>query len=214
MRSYLIHSLEAEQEKVIVHGPSDYLALVDLESYKPFVGKETDHLDLMAHLQRETGALTITAWSVPRRLLNLRLVLTGDYLAMERMIETRQEVFASGWVRTHQGQLCLTSHERLNDCAHDRRHDLLRGDRLPDDSRPHLLNVPPGTYSIHIFNHPPSQTEMWGGDSARPKVHATILLRHYAFPAPRVAPTRLSGGLIPWAGEIAASEPWGGQHAA
>jgi hypothetical protein len=38
-----------------------------------------------------------------------------------------------------------------------------------------------------------------------------VLMRHYPFPPPRVAPVRLTGGLIPWAGVEASEQAWGGK---
>jgi hypothetical protein len=38
-----------------------------------------------------------------------------------------------------------------------------------------------------------------------------VLMRHYPFPPPRVAQVRLTGGLIPWAGEATAAQAWGGE---
>jgi hypothetical protein len=106
---------------------------------------------------------------------------------------------ASGWVRTS-GRLCFTSHDRLFDCEHHQTHSVLREERLPKDSQPHVLAVPPGIYSVQVFYHYPFP---YGGGiasapSAKPKNHFTVILRHYAFPAPRVAPVRLPG-LLPWA---------------
>jgi len=190
MRSYFTHTLEPDREKILSHGPSECLAIVDLESYPSYISKDADHLDMMAHLQRQMSALTITAWGVPKKELNLRLVLAEDHLPMEHLIESHQNVSASGWVRTH-GQLCLTNGDRLYDCAQEHSHDLLRGKRLPEFSRPHVLNVPPGIYSIHIFHHFPEGEGIEENIHPAPKAHSTIILRHYAFPAPRLTPMRL-----------------------
>jgi hypothetical protein len=96
--------------------------------------------------------------------------------------------------------LCLTSHDRLCDCAHHRTHGLLREERLPKDSRPRVLQVPSGVYSVLVLYHFPFAAETQAGQppAPAPKVHYTVILRHYAFPAPRIAPVRLPG-LIPWA---------------
>jgi len=151
MRPYFTHTLEMDREEIMAPGPSEGLAIVDLQSYPAFVGKETDQLDLMAHLQRQMCALTATAWRAPGKNIPVKVLLTDDYRAMERKIGSNQRVFASGWVRTHRGQLCLTHHDRLYDCARHRTHGLLREEHLPKDARPHLLNGPPGVYSINIF---------------------------------------------------------------
>jgi hypothetical protein len=112
--------------------------------------------------------------------------------------------------------LCLVSHDRLIDCARHRGHDLLKSGRLPKGGRPHVLNVPSGIYYILVYyrfpypngNHP-------GYMSALDEEYDyTIYLHHYPHPAPRVAPVRLTGGLIPWAGEEASAQPWGGTRAA
>jgi hypothetical protein len=131
--------------------------------------------------------------------LNTRFVLTQDDRTADHIADSDCRTTASGWVRTN-GRLCFTSHDRLFDCAHHRTHDVLREERLPKNSRPHVLAVPPGIYSVRVFYH--FRFPYGGGPeavpSAKPKVHFSVILRHYAFPAPRVAPTRLPG-LIPWA---------------
>jgi len=213
MRPYFTHALEKDREEILEHHPSEYLAIVDLETYQAFAGREVDHLDMMAHLQVQMNALTAVAWGAPNKNLHVRLVLTEDHLAIKRLARFRHTAFASGWIRTN-GQLCFTSHERLYDCAHHRTHGLLRDERLPRNSRPHVLDVPPGIYSIQIFYHIPfpygGEITQSGRLSAEPKLHYTVILRRYAFPPPRVAPMRLSGGLIPWAGAEASARPWGG----
>ena len=119
---------------------------------------------------------------------------------------------ASGTLRTHEGRLCLTSHDRIVDCACHRNRRVLREQRrLSIEALPHVLLVPPGIYQVHIFYHfsfPFGGGDMWHHPT-EPKVHFTVILRHYSFPPPRVAPVRLSG-LTSWAGEEAASHAWGG----
>jgi hypothetical protein len=215
MQPYFTHTLEKDREEVLEHCPSEYLALVDLETYETFAGKEIDHLDMMAHLQNQMNALTAVAWGAPSKNLRVRLLLTEDQRALDRLAHSRHTTSASGWIRTSNGQLCFTSHERLFDCAHHRTHGLLREEGLPKNSRPHLLDVPPGIYSVQIYYH---FSFPYGGEithSVRltePKVHYTVILHHYAFPAPRLMPVRLAGGLIPWAGEEASIMAWGGRR--
>ncbi len=184
---------------VLAHSGHEYLALVDVESYPSFVAKDVDHLDMMAHLYGQMKALTAVAWGAPGRTLNVRFVLTQDDRTADHVAPSDCLTTASGWVRTN-GRLCFTSHDRLFDCAHHRTHAVLREERLPKNSRPHVLVVPPGIYSVRVFYHFPFPYE--GGTPAapcaKPKIHFSVILRHYAFPAPRVAPTRLPA-LIPWA---------------
>ena len=187
------------QEMMLTHCPREYLALVDVESYPAFVAKETDHLDMIAHLFAQMKALTAVAWGAPGQELRILFHLTEDDRVVQRMTSAHCCTFASGHLRTG-GQVCFTSHDRLFDCARHRSHDILRDERLPQNTRPHVLAVPPGVYSVQIFYHLPFP--YGGGIEARPvpdpKVHFTVILRHYAFPAPRVAPVRLPG-LMPWA---------------
>lgn len=191
MRPYLTHTLRLGEDRVLAHRPHEYFALIDVESYVPFVGKEVDHLDMVAHLATQMRALTAVAWGTPDEAVDLRFLVTEDDRAAEHVAASFHSTTASGWVRTN-GRLCLTSHDRLYDCAHHRTHDVLRDERLPKIDRPHVLNVPPGVYSVLIYYHFPFPP---GGDAAT-KVHYTVILRHYAFPAPRVAPVRLPG-LVP-----------------
>jgi len=187
------------QETILTHCPREYLALVDVESYPSFVAREIDHLDMMAHLFAQMKALTAVAWGAPGQALRILFHLTEDDRVIDRMASAHCCTFASGWVRTT-GQLCFTSHNRLFDCARHRTHDVLREESLPKAARPHVLAVPPGVYSVQIFYHLafPYGGGIDGRPVAQPKVHFTVILRHYAFPAPRAAPIRLPG-LMPWA---------------
>jgi hypothetical protein len=213
MSAYYTHPLEMNREEVVSLAPSDSLSLVDVESYQTYVGKDADDLDMMVHLHNQMNALTAFAWDVPGRPLTIRFVLTGDHQAMERITYTNRPPSASGTVRTH-GDLCLVSHDRLLDCARNPKHSLLKGDRLPKDGRPHILNVPSGIFYVLVYYrfpypdgyHPAFEAQ------ADPKHDYTVFLHHYPHPAPRVAPVRLTGGLIPWAGDEAAAQPWGGEH--
>jgi hypothetical protein len=199
VRSYSTHTLQMGEGLVVSHASHEYLALVDVESYPSFVSREVDHLDMMAHLFGQMRALTAVAWGAPGAMLNVRFVLTEDDRTADHVAPSDCRTFASGYVRTG-GRLCFTSHHRLFDCAQHRTHNVLREERLPKDARPHVLAVPPGIYSVQVFYH--LAFPYGGGDqsvpSAKPPIHFTVILRHYAFPAPRVAPTRLPG-LIPWA---------------
>jgi hypothetical protein len=187
------------EETIVTHSPREYLALVDVESYPSFVAREVDHLDMMAHLFAQMKALTAVAWGAPGQPLNIRFLLTENDRVAERMASADCHTLASGWVRTN-GQLCFTSHDRLFDCARHRTHDVLRDERLPKIARPHVLAVPPGVYSVQVIYHLafPYGGGIDGQTAAEPKVHFTVILRHYPFPAPRAAPVRLPG-LIPWA---------------
>ena len=210
MSAYFTHALEMNREEVITYSPSASLSIVDVDSYQTFVSKEADKLDMMVHLQNQLSQLTAFTWDVPDRPLNLRLILSDDHRAMERITFSNRPPSASGTVRTH-GNLCLVSHDRLLDCARHRDHGLLKGGRMPKGGRPHVLKVPSGIYYMLVYYRFPF------ADGSRPGYMSpfavapdyTIFLHHYPHPAPRVAPVRLSGGLIPWAGEKAATRPWG-----
>lgn len=209
MSAYFTHTLEMNREEIITHSECASLSIVDVESYQTYVGKETDDLDMMVHLQNQMNALTAFAWDVPDRPLNLRLIVTGDHHAMERITFANRPPSASGTVRTH-GDLCLVGHDRLIDCARNREHTLLKGGRLPKGGRPHVLKVPSGIFYVLVYYRFPF------ADGCRPGYMSpvagapdyTIFLHHYPHPAPRVAPVRLTGGLIPFAGEEATGHPW------
>jgi hypothetical protein len=199
VRFYSTHTLQVGGEAVLTHSAHEYLALVDLESYPSFVARDVDHLDMMEHLHGQMKALTAVAWGAPGRMLHVRFLVTEDDRTADHVSLSDCRTTASGWLRTS-GRIGFTSHDRLFDCAHHRTHGVLREERPPKNSRPHVLAVPPGIYSVRVFYHFPFP---YGGGtqaapSAKPKIHFSIILRHYAFPAPRVAPTRLPG-LIPWA---------------
>jgi len=213
MSAYFTHTLEMNREEIITHSECNSLSIVDVESYQTYAGEKTDDLDMMVHLQNQMNALTAFAWDVPDRPLTLRLIVTGDHNAMERITFANRPPSASGTVRTH-GNLCLVGHDRLIDCARNREHTLLKGGRLPKGGRPHVLKVPSGIFYVLVYYRFPF------ADGRRPGYMSsipgapdyTIFLHHYPHPAPRVAPVRLTGGLIPWAGEVTSGRPWGGAH--
>jgi hypothetical protein len=181
---------------MVSHSGHEYLTLVDLATYSPFVGKTADHLDMMVHLDSQTRALTLLSWEVPDRALRLRFVITDDDRAAERMGLSYGSNVASGSVRTLNGELCLTGRDRLFDCARHRTHDLLRGRALPRGARPALLSVLPGIYGVQVCRH---WSLAWAGEGAgfsgnsAEKIDFTVILRHYPLPAPRIAPIRLPG---------------------
>jgi len=213
VRSYSTHTLRTGEEAVLSQSAHEYLALVDVESYSSFVATKADRLDMMVHLQNQMNVLTAFAWDVPERPLDIRLILTGDHRAMERITFSNRPPSASGTVRTH-GNLCLVGHDRLLDCARDSNHSLLKGSPLPKEGRPHLLHVPPGIlYVLVYYRFPyPDGNHPGYASPAEAKHDYTLFLHHYPHPAPRVAPVRLTGGLVPWAGEKAAAQSWGGSH--
>jgi len=210
MSAYFTHTLEENRGEVIAFSPTASLSLIDVESYPTFVGKKTDDLDLMVHLGNQLNALTAFTWDVPNRPLNLRLIVKSDHYAMDRIVTANRPPSATGTIRTH-GDLCLVSHDRLIDCARHREHSLLKGGRLPKGGRPHMLNVPSGIYSVLVYYRFPYPDGRHPGftSSRDGEFDYTIYLHHYPHPAPRVAPVRLTGGLIPFAGEVAAAYPWG-----
>jgi hypothetical protein len=213
MSDYFTHTLELNRDEVVAHGPGKTLALVDVESYQSFVGRQADDLDLMVHVHNQMNALTAFSWDVPDRPLNIRIVTTGDHRAMERLTFSNRPPSASGTIRTH-GSLCLVGHDRLLDCARNSRHSVLNGGRLPEDERPHLLNVTPGIYYALVyyrFPYPDGYHPGYTTDTDT-KFDYTVYLHHYPHPPPRVAPVRLTGGLIPSTGEEAGAEARGGHH--
>jgi len=181
---------------MLSHSGREYLALVDIATYAPFVAKTADHLDMMVHLDSQTRALTVLSWEVPERALRLQFVITGKDRTAERMGFSYSSIVASGSIRTMEGELCLTGRDRLFDCARHRTHDLLRGRALPRDARPVLLSVPPGIYGAQVCGHgslarPGGRTGSPGDSGA--KADFTVILHHYPHPAPRIAPIRLPG---------------------
>jgi hypothetical protein len=202
MRRYISHDLEMEGGLSLAHQANKYLAIVDLESYPSFAGEKADHLDLLSHLCGQTEALHAVMWETPADTLNLKLRLTSDSRLSSELTRTHRLVF-DGCVRTANGQLCLTDDETLLATSHHRDRDLLHGKAATETRCPQVLNVRPGVFNVAVFC-----------ELNRGKDDYTILMRHYPFPPPRVAPVRLTGGLIPWAGEEAAAQAWGGRHAA
>jgi hypothetical protein len=176
MRSPPVHRLTIDTHEVFTHRAGSFLALFDLGTYTRYVAKEADALDISAHLQRQTQLLTILAWDVRQPISRLDLVVIPEHEPLERQIPNGRQPFASGWVRTF-GRLALTGNELLETCARDAEFDLLHSAHA---GRPRLFDIPPGTYTIQVFS---------GGDN----VSDVVILRHYPFPPPRVAPVRLGG---------------------
>jgi hypothetical protein len=149
-------------------------------------------------------------WETPCDTLSLKIRLTAGSRLNSELMRTHRLVF-DGCVRTANGQLCLTDDEQLLATSHRRYRDLLHGQALAETRCPHILNVPPGVLNVAVFCGRTKARDF--PDFSPAKFDYTILMRHYPFPPPRVAPVRLTGGLIPWAGEEAASQAWGGHFA-
>jgi hypothetical protein len=206
MRRYHSHDLEMGGYESLDHHAKSYLAIVDLESYPSFVNAKADHLDVLSHLCGQLESLNAVLWETPTGTLRLKLLLTEDAQLSHELLRTHRLVF-DGCVRTTSGQLCLTDDERLLAAARQDDRDLLHGKAAPEARSPHILNVPPGVINVGVF------CERSRGDLSpelrRDKFDYTVLMRRYPFPPPRVAPVRLTGGLIPWAGAEASRHPWG-----
>ena len=85
--------------------PALSLALFDLGTYTRYVAREADDLDLRAHLQRQTQALTILAWDVDRPVSRLDFILIPEHEPLEQVMPGGRQPFASGWLRSF-GRLC------------------------------------------------------------------------------------------------------------
>ncbi len=190
------------QEKAFAHEPGESLALVDVETYPVFIDKKADRLDMMAHFSNQMQALTILSWKAPARTRHFRLLLTENDHLVDRIARSSPAQIASGNLRTY-GQICLATHEQLFDCARHRTHDLFHRAPRSKIARPRLLDVSPGVYSITLYYHAPS---LASGEKS--EVDYTVVLRHYPFPPPRVAPVRLHAGFLPPVGEEVASRAW------
>jgi len=177
MRAPPVHRLALDSHDIFTYKAGSYFALFDLGTYTRFVAREADPLDLRAHLQRQTQALTILAWDVARPLSRLDFVLIPEQEPIERIVPGGRQPFARGWVRSF-GRLAFAGNELIEACAHDAEFDLLHTAAL---GRPRLFDVPAGTYDVQIF----AGTGEPGSDM--------VVLRHYPFPPPRVAPVRLGG---------------------
>ena len=211
MRRYITHDLEMEGGLSLTHRAKTYLAIVDLESYASFASEEADRFDLLSHLCEQTEALHAVMWETPADTLNLKIRLTAGSRLNSELMRTHRLVF-DGCVRTANGELCLTDDEQLLATSRQRGRDLLHGKAATETRCPHILHVPPGVINVAVFCGRSQARDF--PDFSRTKFDYTILMRHYPFPPPRVAPVRLTGGLIPWAGEEAASQPWGGHFVA
>jgi hypothetical protein len=191
----------------LVHQAKSYLAIVDLESYPPIDVDNADYLDLLSHMCGQTQALNAVLWETPPSALNLKIRLTDSPRLSNELTRTHRLVF-DGSVRTINGQLCLTDDEQLLATSHRRNQDLLNGKAATDTKCPHVLNVPPGVINVGVFCRRSPAFDV--PELNQDHVDYTVVMRHYPLPPPRVAPVRLTGGLIPWAGEVAAGRPWGG----
>ena len=193
----------------LAHRAKMYLAIVDLESYPPIDVDQADHLDLLSHMCGQTQALKAVMWETPSSTLNLKIRLADGPRISNELTRTHRLVF-DGSVRTLTGQLCLTDDEQLLATSHRRTQDLLHGKAETETKCPHVLNVPAGVINVGVFCRRSTGYDV--PEINRDKVDYTIVMRHYPLPPPRVAPVRLTGGLIPWSGDETAAKPWGGAH--
>jgi hypothetical protein len=187
-----MHTLAGHLDERLVHAPSETLALVDLESYPSFLGKEADYFDMMAHLSSQMQALTAMSWKAPDGMLKLRVVLSKQEDLTAPAWSGRVTI-ASGNLRTS-GRLCLTTHERLFDSARHRHRSLAGVAPVTKASPSQLVCLPPGIYSITAYyrsGHPRR-----GASDLATEADYTVFLRHYPFPPPRFAPIRLSSEIL------------------
>jgi hypothetical protein len=211
MRRYLSHELEMGGQETIEHHAKTFLAIVDLESYPNLTDEKADHLDVLSHLCRQAQALTAVMWETPADTLRLKFMLTDRVRLSNELTRTHRLVF-DGCVRTTGGQLCLTDDEQILVAARRGDRDLLHGKAASESHCPHVINVTPGVISVGVFCE--RSTGIHIPELEQTRIDYTVLMRHYPFPPPRVAPVRLTGGLIPWAGEASSGEAWGGRFAA
>jgi hypothetical protein len=208
MRRYLSHELEMGGQESFEHRAKSFLAIVDLESYPSLGDRQADYLDVWAHLCQQAQALTAVMWETPADTLRLKFMLTDRARQSNELTRTHRLVF-DGCVRTTSGQLCLTDDEELLAGARRGDGDPLHGRASATERKPRVLNVPPGVINVGVFCERSSGVAIPELDHAR--MDYVVLMRHYPFPPPRVAPVRITGGLIPWAGDVAAGQAWGGQ---
>jgi len=208
MRRYLSHELEMGGQETFEHRAKSFLAIIDLESYPSLRESGADRFDVLAHMCRQAQALTAVMWETPEDTLRLKFMLTDRSRLSNELHRTHRLVF-DGCVRTTSGQLCLTDDEQLLAGSRRGDRDVLHGGKVSIERKPHVLNVPPGVFNVGVFcerSHGIRIPEL-----EHTKIDYVVLMRHYPFPPPRVAPVRISGGLIPWAGEEAAEQAWGGK---
>jgi hypothetical protein len=179
-----------------------------LESYPSLDEPKADHLDVLAHMCRQAQALRAVIWETPNDTLRLKFMLTDRARPSNELMRTHRLVF-DGCVRTTSGELCLTDDEQLLAGARRGDRDLLHGRLVARERQPHILNVPPGVINVGVFCERSSGIEI--PELEHTKIDYLVLMRHYPFPPPRVAPVRITGGLIPWAGEEASGQAWGGK---
>ena len=191
MRRYHSHELEVGSPETMEHRAGSFLAIVDLESYPHLVDAKADYLDVWSHICGQAQALTAVMWETPADTLNLKVILTETGQTSNELTRTHRLVF-DGCVRTSDGRLCLTDDEKLLAAARRGARDLLHGKAAAEAHTPHILQVPPGVINVGVFCERVTGSRIPELDHA--KEDYTILMRHYPFPPPRVAPVRLTGG--------------------
>jgi hypothetical protein len=211
MPRYVAHELGMGGQKTLEHRAKSFLAMVDLESYPSLTDRKADHLDVLTHVCRQAQALTAVMWETPADTLRLKFMLTDQSRLSTELHRTHRLVF-DGCVRTTSGELCLTDDGQLLAAARRADRDLLHGKASAVASCPHVINVTPGVINVAVFCE--RSTGVPIPELEQTRIDYTVLMRQYPLPPPRVAPVRLSGGLIPWAGEEASGQAWGGRFAA
>ena len=129
MSRYLSHELEMGGQETFEHRAKEFLAIVDLESYPSLTDEKADHLDVLAHVCRQTQALTAVMWETPADTLRLKFMLTDHARTSNELHRTHRLVF-DGCVRTTSGQLCLTDDEQLLAGARRGDRDVLHGGKV------------------------------------------------------------------------------------
>ena len=187
-----VFDLREKPEQTFVQQSAGYLAIVDLESYPPFLSPEADHLDLLGHLCLQADACTAAMWEVPDKPLRVQMVLAENYLSGEQLAASGHHVFSNGWVRTT-GTLALANRETLLTSAREERHGLLAvGEQPGREADVRSLLVPSGLYAVTVFSGK-IHGEASSAEGAEPEADYIVVLRFYPHPPPRLAPVRLRG---------------------
>ena len=176
----LQHDFAQDPELIFSHSPDPaYLAIIDLESYPPYVSESLDYFGMIEHLGRQMGMGHAVAWGCPESDLSIRIRFSTDYPDAE-MKEPYCAAFHS-WLETS-GSLCFVSHDELYNSATTLDRRLNDGDSGPEAYRPRQLFLPDGIYCASVFRHFP----WYEGDQEAPYlndgVNYSVVLRQFRMP--------------------------------
>jgi len=166
--------------QVDITDDSGFLALVDPDAYRGFVGEDWQSEDVLQRFQEEMLALHVLPWGTGMENL-WRVVVRRTITSVSGFREV------TGWIISSSGRLLLTNYESLTMVAQ------FEDQRLPQpQERDQLLEVEPGAYRCRIVQlHNPAYSPENSAAIEDARMHFLVELEQAEAP-------KTPWSVIPW----------------